>query len=163
MVAENGKTTQAYVTKQGRSTLQLMLYPQLCKLVMQLLVEHPTEPPTSGVLAHVVLKLISLAKQSPHIASALYNQGLVKILLVGLQKIIQTAGSNGVCGVEQRLLLDLFLLISQHAFSSQELKLFLSLFKEDGAPMVGQIEFHVMCNRLWKSALMKHGDTTLNP
>ncbi len=128
------------MTKQGRSTLQLMLYPQLCKLVMQLLVHHPTEPPTSGVLAHVVLKLISLAKQSPHIASALYNQGLVEIILVGLQKIIQNAnstGSGGVCGVEQRLLLDLFLLISQHAFSSQELKLFLSLFKEDGAPMVG--------------------------
>ena len=123
----------------GRSAIQLMLYPQLCKLVLQLLVDHPTERPTSGVLSHVLLKLISLAKQSAHIASAMYNQGLVEILLNGLRKIIRNYGRSPSSLVEQRLILDLFLLISQHAFSSCELKLFLALFQEEKAPVVSSL------------------------
>ena len=123
----------------GRSALQLMLYPQLCKLVLQLLVDHPTERPTSGVLSHVLLKLISLAKQSAHIASAMYNQHLVEILLDGLRKIVRNYGRTSSSVVEQKLILDLFILISQHAFSSRELKLFLALFQEENAPVVSLI------------------------
>lgn len=97
---------------------------------------HSCEAANSGVLAHVILKLTSLAKQSVHIASTMYSQGLGMILLCGLKKMMSSSADRVQCGVEQRLMLDLFLIISQHAISSVELKSFLELFKEKSAPMV---------------------------
>lgn len=58
----------------SRNGVHVMLYPQLCRLVLELLINHPLLPPPDGVLAHVLMKLISLSKQSVYIATMLYNQ-----------------------------------------------------------------------------------------
>ena len=67
----------------------------------------------------------------------------MEILLVGIRKILSpsgnAAGSSPLYQVEQCLILDLFLLISQHAFSSYELKTFLGLLKENSAATVSGI------------------------
>lgn len=47
-----------------------------------------------------------------------------------------------IFSVGRRLVLDLFLLISQHAFSSHELKMFVALFQEEHAPMVGLLTIY---------------------
>ncbi len=116
-----------------------MLYPQLCKLVLQLLLDHPVEDLTSGVLSHVLQKLISLCKPGAEMASVMYQQDLVQVLLTGLRKIIKKHGSSGER--EQRLILNLFLLLAQQGFTSRELKLFLSLYQEENAPVVGGFLF----------------------
>lgn len=57
-----------------RSATHIVHYPELIKLVLEILILCPERLGTSAVLPHVLLRLIAIAKQSFHIASALYGQ-----------------------------------------------------------------------------------------
>ncbi len=60
---------------------------------------------------------------------------LISCALSGLRKVLQTSDSEK----EQRLLLDLFVHVAQQGFSADQLKLFLSLFQEQNAPIVSTV------------------------
>lgn len=73
-MTNKGHLREALRMRGVRSATHIMLYPQLCRLMMELILTQCQQLPPDGVIAHVLLKLISLAKQSTNIASALYNQ-----------------------------------------------------------------------------------------
>ena len=76
------------------------------------------------------MKLITLAKQTDRNHLLLYSHGLVKLVLGRFKQVL----ADGVvdvtknCPAELTLLLDLFLVLSQHSFSSRDLLLLLRLF-----------------------------------
>ena len=115
------------------SMLGGLIYPEFCRLVLELVIHHHQLHKSPTLIAHVLLKLITLAKESPHNASILYNQGLVECLLTGLKGILTTKDEQ--YQAERSLALDLFLIISQHSFLAKELQLYLRLMNEKDAPL----------------------------
>lgn len=107
--------------------------PEFCRLVVELLIKHHKKHNNTNIMSHILLKLISIAKLSPHNASSLYSQGIVELLLTGFRYILTSKSPE--YQAEQRLLLDLFLVLSQHSFLSKELLLYLQLFNESNAPV----------------------------
>ncbi len=65
------------------ATSEVLLYPRLCRLVLQLLLDHPTESFTSGALAHILQRLASAAAKSEDAAAALCEEGLISVILTG--------------------------------------------------------------------------------
>ena len=61
-------------TARAAAPTHVVHHPELARLVLELLTVCSPALPPDGVLAHLLLRLISFAKQSAHIASILYNQ-----------------------------------------------------------------------------------------
>lgn len=111
-----------------------MPHPEFCTLVTELLIQHHKTHRDTAIVAHCLLKLTTTAKLNPpNNATTLYNHGMPKLILDGFRHVLATKGA--VFEPERRLLLDLFLVISQQSFLSRELHQYLQLFKENDAPV----------------------------
>ena len=110
-----------------------LAHPEFCLLVLELVIEHHTLHQSPGLIAHVLLKLVTLAKVSAHNASILYNQGLVQCLLTGFRGILSCRDPQ--YQAERSLAMDLFLIISQHSFLAKDLELYLRLMNGKEAPL----------------------------
>ena len=117
-----------------------MPHPQLCHLVLRCLFSYTSSSSAArrchdtSLVSHVLMKVISIAKHSDSHQAALYAHGLVELVLQRFQQVLQqqdVSASSAQYPVELTLLLDLFLVLSKHRFSSRDLRLCLRLFQND--------------------------------
>ena len=76
-----GSVEKLWRSVQGAPS-HVLRHPHLCRLVLDMLLHQPGPLHNSNVLAHVLLKLISLAKHSANTAATLYQQVRVEKLWI---------------------------------------------------------------------------------
>ena len=113
-----------------------MPHPQFCHLVLDTLITYTNKFNQTSLVSHVLLKMISIAKQNIYNATAMYTQGMVELILTRFQQVLRLpVNYKDSFPVELTLLLDLFLVISKHSFHAKELRLCLRLFQEESPPV----------------------------
>ncbi|CAN0412720.1 unnamed protein product [Lampetra planeri] len=106
-----------------------LAYPELCVLVLKLLAAAPLE---LSVATRVFRTLLEIARGGEQNRVALYQQGVVKTLLIGFTALLgQADPAMREC---QTALVDLLVAMTTSHMSSEELALLLRLFSEQRPP-----------------------------
>ncbi|XP_070578950.1 lysosomal-trafficking regulator-like isoform X2 [Ptychodera flava] len=120
------------VSSDDNSIQTVLLHPQMCKLVLQLLSVNVNINNTD-VICHGLQQLISIAKAKQAHSTAMYYDGLATCLLDVFSNILTTNQSE--FDDIRSLLLELFVVLVKHNISSQELKTFIQFMKKKDAPL----------------------------
>ncbi|XP_064622032.1 lysosomal-trafficking regulator-like isoform X2 [Lineus longissimus] len=107
----------------------LLIYPQMCILVLELLIPVQKDTTYNQVVISLLQKILGMAKENKQNCGALYGQGLVKVLLLGFHDVISSKAFEG--DEKQQLLLEMFSMLAQQTFSAKGLKSFLQLFLQE--------------------------------
>ncbi|XP_078592182.1 lysosomal-trafficking regulator-like isoform X1 [Branchiostoma floridae x Branchiostoma japonicum] len=110
----------------------IIVFPQLCSLTLDLLVSSDCGC-NANVVCRVLDRLCSLVKGSEANSTALYKQDVVEKLLKGFKSVLTSKDESSSC--ERTLLLELFMALSQHTISAQELTRFFALFHGRELPL----------------------------
>uniref|UniRef100_A0ABM0M5Y3 Lysosomal-trafficking regulator-like n=1 Tax=Saccoglossus kowalevskii TaxID=10224 RepID=A0ABM0M5Y3_SACKO len=114
------------------NTQTILLHPQVCKLVLELLAATVSEG-NSDVISYGLREMIMIAKTSQSHGIALYLDGLAKAILKSFGSVLKS--SEEQFQEIHSLLLELFVILVRHSISSTELRTFLALLHSPGAPI----------------------------
>ncbi|KAI8477728.1 hypothetical protein Bbelb_445390, partial [Branchiostoma belcheri] len=110
----------------------VLMYPQLCSLTLDLLVSSDSGC-NANVVCRVLDRLCCLVKGSEANSVTLYKQDVVEKLLKGFKSVLTSKDDSS--SRERTLLLELFMALSQHTISAQELTRFFALFHGRELPL----------------------------